>query len=36
MWRTGASVETPAVRAFLGLAPTEQLLGWLYVGTPGP
>lgn len=36
MWRTGASTESPSVRAFLGLGPTEKLLGWLYVGTPDP
>jgi hypothetical protein len=26
----------PAVREVLGVGPEEQLLGWLYVGTPVP
>jgi nitroreductase len=36
MWRTGAPSRCPHVRALLGLWPGEQLLGWLYVGTPDP
>lgn len=34
IWRTGPRLAEPAVREFLGLAGNEQLLGWLYVGTP--
>ena len=33
MWRTGPGVELAPVRQLLGLAPSEQLLGWLYVGS---
>jgi nitroreductase len=33
-WRTGGRLSAPAVRAFLGLAEHEELLGWLYVGRP--
>lgn len=33
MWRSGRIVETDAVRAFHGLAESERLLGWLYVGS---
>ncbi|MFC9131913.1 nitroreductase [Streptomyces sp. NPDC057099] len=33
IWRTGAAVEAPQVRKYLGLTDGEQLLGWLYVGT---
>jgi nitroreductase len=33
IWRTGAGVQAPQVRKYLGLADGEQLLGWLYVGT---
>lgn len=32
MWRSGPAVELPPVRQLIGLADTEQLLGWLYVG----
>lgn len=31
--RTGAAVEAPQVRKYLGLGDGERLLGWLYVGT---
>ncbi|MGY0057746.1 nitroreductase family protein [Streptomyces sp. LZ34] len=34
IWRTGQAVQNPAVRTMLGLSATEELLGWLYVGTP--
>ncbi|MEY9878195.1 nitroreductase [Streptacidiphilus sp. MAP12-33] len=34
IWRTGTAVESAAVRSLLGLTDSEQLLGWLYVGTP--
>ncbi|MFI1972825.1 hypothetical protein BLA24_31040 [Streptomyces cinnamoneus] len=34
IWRTGAVVTDPGVHALLGLRKHEQLLGWLYVGTP--
>jgi nitroreductase len=33
IWRTGAAVQAPQVREFLGVADAEQLLGWLYIGT---
>ncbi|GAA5152588.1 NAD(P)H nitroreductase [Microbacterium pseudoresistens] len=32
IWRTGGYTRHPAVAAAHGLAPDEQLLGWLYVG----
>jgi nitroreductase len=36
MWRTGHLTRTEPVRRMHGLAPNEQLLGWLYVGdAPG-
>ncbi len=34
IWRTGAFAGLPRVRGLLGLRLDEQLLGWLYVGTP--
>lgn len=34
IWRTGDLLSAPAVREFLELAPAEELLGWLFVGTP--
>ncbi|ARZ71038.1 putative Nitroreductase [Streptomyces albireticuli] len=33
IWRTGALADAPPVRRVLGLAGTEQSLGWLYIGT---
>ncbi|ATG52868.1 nitroreductase [Brachybacterium vulturis] len=33
MWRTGVLADSDEVRAAHGLAETEQLLGWLYVGS---
>ncbi|CAL4858735.1 nitroreductase family protein [Microbacterium sp. MM2322] len=33
MWRTGLVVNSPEVRALHGLADTELLMGWLYVGS---
>ncbi|WP_405893438.1 hypothetical protein OG612_29440 [Streptomyces sp. NBC_01527] len=33
IWRTGAAVEAPQVRKYLGLGDGEQLRGWLYIGT---
>ncbi|MCA6096633.1 nitroreductase [Streptomyces sp. SCA3-4] len=35
IWRTGRAVDAPAVRHCVGVGAGEQLLGWLYVGTPG-
>ena len=32
MWRTGSGTRAPEVHAAHGLAPHEELLGWLYVG----
>lgn len=32
MWRTGVYANAPEVRAVHGLADTEHLMGWLYVG----
>ncbi|MCX4632908.1 nitroreductase [Streptomyces sp. NBC_01443] len=34
IWRTGPAIEAPQVRKYLGLEYGEQLLGWLYIGTP--
>jgi nitroreductase len=34
MWRTGAPSRAERVHRLHGLADGEQLLGWLYVGTP--
>jgi nitroreductase len=34
MWRTGPFTRSAAVREVHRLADNEQLLGWLYVGTP--
>lgn len=36
MWRTGLPCTSPDVRRLLGVGDDEQLLGWLYVGTPVP
>lgn len=36
IWRTGPPSRSRHVHARLGLVPPEQLLGWLYVGTPVP
>lgn len=37
MWRTGWYGDAPKVRAHLGLRDTEELIGWIYLGTPaGP
>ena len=33
MWRTGLLANSPEVRAAHGLAETELLMGWLYVGS---
>lgn len=33
-WRTGTAVEEPGVRAVLGLADDEQLIGFVHIGTP--
>lgn len=34
MWRTGPAAEAPEVKALLGLAPEQPLLGFIYVGYP--
>ena len=34
VWRTGTVVNRAAVRDFMRLEKHEQLLGWLYIGTP--
>lgn len=34
IWRTGPHTRSDAVRRMHALAPNEELLGWLYVGTP--
>lgn len=36
MWRTGLLANSPQVRAVHGLAESEQLMGWLYVGDIDP
>lgn len=33
IWRTGPAVEAPPVRKHLAVDDSEQLLGWLYIGT---
>jgi nitroreductase len=33
MWRTGWFGDAPKVRAHLGLAETERVMGWVYIGT---
>ncbi len=34
MWRTGELARNELVARTLAIAPTERLLGWLYIGTP--
>lgn len=34
MWRTGDMTVAPIVREFLGLAPADQIVAFLYMGTP--
>lgn len=34
VWKTGAPAYDAALNAALGLAPTDKMLGYLYVGTP--
>jgi nitroreductase len=34
MWRTGAAAFDPQVKAFLGFAPDEHLIGFIYIGYP--
>jgi len=34
MWLSSAALRDPEVKAALGLAPGDALLGWIYVGTP--
>jgi nitroreductase len=34
IWRTGSAASTPAVKAFLGFAPDEHLIAFVYVGYP--
>ena len=34
MWRTGATVSEPSVKAFLGLQPDQPLIALLYLGYP--
>ena len=34
MWRTGAPSYDPAVKTALGLKPSDQIVGFVYVGTP--
>ena len=34
MWRTGPAALDPDVKAFLGLAPDQHLIGFIYVGHP--
>jgi nitroreductase len=33
-WRTGPAAEAPEVKRFLGLAPDQPLIGFIYVGYP--
>lgn len=34
MWRTGPAAYSPDVKAFLGFAPDQHLIGFLYIGYP--
>jgi nitroreductase len=34
IWRTGAMAHDPAVKAFLGLEPSDRIVGIVYLGTP--
>jgi nitroreductase len=34
MWRTGAAASDPEVKTFLGFAPDQHLIGFLYIGYP--
>jgi nitroreductase len=39
MWKTGAAAYAPSVKALLGFAPEDHIVGYLYLGTtvsPGP
>lgn len=36
MWKTGPATEDPAVKAALGLAPADSIVGFLYAGTAAP
>jgi nitroreductase len=35
VWKSAAVLEGTPIRALFGLAPSERLLGWINVGTPG-
>ena len=34
MWRTGPAASDPQVKAFLGFAPDQYLIGFIYIGFP--
>lgn len=34
IWRTGEMTSSPLVKEFLGLAPGDQIVSFLYIGTP--
>jgi nitroreductase len=34
IWRTGPAVTDPSVKAFLGFAPDQHVIGFVYVGYP--
>ena len=34
MWRTGDAATDPEVKAFLGFAPDQHLIGFIYLGYP--
>jgi nitroreductase len=34
MWRTGSAAYDPEIKAFLGLAPDQHLIGFIYIGYP--
>ena len=36
VWKSAAVLDTGPVRSLFGLAPSEQLLGWVNVGSPAP
>lgn len=34
IWRTGEAVRDPQIKKFLGFAPDQQLIGFIYIGYP--
>ncbi|MEJ5226260.1 MAG: nitroreductase family protein, partial [Anaerolineales bacterium] len=34
IWRTGDTARDPLIKQFLGFAPDQHLIGFLYIGVP--